>query len=391
MISRCPPYPTHLGDRLIIYHLARELLRRGVALDLLAFANRPEDWAIDWSEANPGFRQIELIAEPPRTQGAYLQRALWPGRRFPQTAEAAWSADMWQAIVRLRKENHYDVAHLFGGIQVYEYYQALAGLPSMITPYESYSLYLRRQAAQQPFKLSIRLQQLMARQFERWMFAPYQRVVVVAERDKAELQTINPALPVEVIPNGIDLDYFTPARGERETVALIFTGNFEYAPNVDAALRLCQDILPHIQAQLPQTQVWLVGNNPPPELQALAGDRITVTGHVPDMRFYLARATVFVSPLRLGAGIKNKVLEALAMALPVVATPLSVDGIHVRHDESALLAESDEQLAAAVVRLLQDAPLRARLAAQGRALIEATYQWGAVASAYEALYSALGT
>jgi glycosyltransferase involved in cell wall biosynthesis len=109
---------------------------------------------------------------------------------------------------------------------------------------------------------------------------------------------------------------------------------------------------------------------------------------VPDVRPFLARATVFVCPLRLGAGIKNKVLEALAMGLPVVATPLSVDGIEVQPGRDALIVRDDE-LAEAVVRVLQDAALRERLSTSGRALVAAQYSWEQVAARYEALYAAL--
>jgi glycosyltransferase involved in cell wall biosynthesis len=104
------------------------------------------------------------------------------------------------------------------------------------------------------------------------------------------------------------------------------------------------------------------------------------------MRRYLARAAVFVSPLRLGAGIKNKVLEALAMRCPVVATPVSVDGIAVLHDDEVLIAEGDDPLVEAALNVLTDPALGARLGASGRALIEARYSWGQVAERYEAVY-----
>ncbi len=108
-----------------------------------------------------------------------------------------------------------------------------------------------------------------------------------------------------------------------------------------------------------------------------------MTGRVPDMRTYLEQAAVFVCPLRLGAGIKNKVLEALAMRLPVIATPLSVDGIAVRDGQEALIAESDDELIAAALRVLGDPALHAALGANGRALIEARYSWPQVAERYE--------
>ncbi len=401
LISRCPPYPLHLGDRLIVYHLAQQLARRGHVVDLIAFSDRFEDIP-DRVQYVDLFRHITIIADPPRTSLDYGLRLLAPPLRFPRHADQAWSPAMWDAIRDHVEPNHYDVAHLFGGIQVYEYARAVAPLPAIITPYESYSLYLRRMVENEasedtgtrrasPLRkmigqAQIRLQWRVARSFETWMFAPYRRVVVVSERDRDELRALNPALPLEVIPNGIDLDYFHPDGTPREPNTLLFTGNYEYAPNVDAALRLANDIFPRVQARIPGAKLWLVGSAPPAELQALRSASITVTGHVPDMRPYLRGAAVYVSPLRLGAGIKNKVLEALALACPVVATPLSVDGIAARDGDETLIATSDEQIAAAALRLLADPPLRARLGANGRILIESRYSWEQVAARYEELY-----
>ncbi len=387
LISRCPPYPLHLGDRLIIWHLARELQQRGYVIDLLAFANRPEDHAeIDNYRAL--FRQVMLIDESPRSQISYLRRVLLPGSRFPMQAGQSWSPAMWQAIEQHVQQNQYDLVHFFGGVQVYEYRHAVGDLPAIIVPYESYSLYLRRLIAAGGGMMN-RIQYHVARHFESWMFAPYARTVVVSEKDRDELLDINPALPVDVIPNGIDLDYFQPQPMERDEVTLLFTGNYEYEPNVDAALRLAQNILPQVQARIPTAKLWLVGNAPTPTMQALASDTIEVTGRVPDVRPYLAQATMFVSPLRLGAGIKNKVLEALAMGCPLVATPLSVDGVAVTHDHDALIADDDE-LVEQIVRLLRDADLQQKLSANGRELIEKRYNWSHVVDRYVALYAAVG-
>lgn len=386
LISRCPPYPLHLGDRLIVYHLAVELEARKHNLDLLAFTNRPEDWD-EQGQYDHLFGHVELIPEPPRTPLDYLKRQLLPASRFPRRAEDAWSPEMWRAIERRLAAERYDVIHLFGGVHVYEYFHALGSLPALITPYESYSLYLRRMVehASGVSHLAARAQWAIARGFERWMFEPYRRVVVVSERDRDELRALNPALQVEVIPNGVDMYEFRSRPTERLPDTLLFTGNYEYAPNVDAALRLATEILPQVRARVPDVKLWLVGNAPPPELMALASDTIKVTGRVPDIKPYLARATAFVCPLRLGAGIKNKVLEAMAMGCPVVATPLSVDGIHVTEGHDALIT-SDGAMVESVVRLLQDTALQARLSTNGRALIESRYSWDHVAERYLALY-----
>jgi len=389
MVSRCPPHPLHLGDRLIIWHLSRALAQIGVELDLLAFADRPEDAAVDWAApgVRAGFRTIEALPEPRRTAAAYARRLALPRARFPRRAADAWSPAMWARVAARAASGRYDVAHFFGGVQVYEYAGALGGLPAIITPYESYSLYLRRLAAREP-RLSHWAQLWAARRYEAFMFAPYRAAVVVSPPDRAELLALNPALRVEVIPNGVDLAYFQPQPAAREPAALLFTGNFAYAPNADAARYLAQTLLPQVQARFPDARLWLVGADPPPEVQALASDRVTVTGRVDDLRPYLARAAVFVSPLRLGAGIKNKVLEALAMGCPLAATPLSVDGIAVQNERDALVAPVEGgALAAAVIRLLADPALRAKLSAAGPALVARDHSWARAAARYAALYA----
>jgi len=397
LISRCPPWPLYLGDRLIVYHLAEELEARKHEIDLLAFSDRPEDQR-EQEEYNHLFNQVQLFPEPKRSQLSYLKRLLIPRLRFPNTAEQSWSPELWQAIQAKLATNQYDAVHLFGGIQVYEFYKTLGGRKAIITPYESFSLYLRRvienenkREGQNPFPTSVmnRIQYQIARHFESFMFTPYENTIVVSERDRQELLSINPALRVTVIPNGVDIYEFRP-RPVQRIPALLFVGNYEYAPNVDAALRLATEIFPAVKARVPQVRLWLVGNAPPPELTSLASDSIRVTGRVPDVRSYLARASAFVSPLRLGAGIKNKVLEALAMGCPVVATPISLDGIAVRDGQDAISADGTVMIEA-IIRLLQDKNLRTSLSANGRKLIESRYSWNHVAQQYEDLYKNFST
>jgi len=393
-ISRCPPWPLYLGDRLILYHLGRELSLRHHELDLLAFADRPEDFG-EQHHYDMDFRHVELFPDPKRNQLSYLRRAMFTGARWPRTAEQSWSPEMWGAIQARLAAEQYDIIHLFGGVQVYEFRHALDDTPTVITPYESYSLYLRRsievatvgeglKPSPTITRLVKRVQLALSRRFEQFMFQPYARTVVVSSRDRDELLSINPALKIDVIPNGVDTYEFRP-RPVKRIPALLFVGNYEYAPNVAAALRLARDIFPAVKEHVPAVRLWLVGNAPPPELCALANDSIRVTGRVPDVRPYLARAAAFVSPLRMGAGIKNKVLEALAMGCPVVATPLSLDGIAVTDGHDALVADG-AALVTSILRLLENADLGRALSANGRELIEARYSWDHAAEMYLALY-----
>ncbi len=383
LISRCPPYPLHYGDRLILWHLTRELAERGYTIDLLALHNRDDD--LDFvDQYRDRFRHIELIPEERRGGDKYLRRLLDPSLRFARSPEMSFSPRLWRAISNRLERHHYDLAHCFGSVSVYEYHPLFADLPNLITPYESYVVYLSSAARQG--QLSARLRLPIARRFESWMYTPYDRTVVIAEKDRQMLMSLQPELKIDVIPNGIELDRY-PWKGRgREQNTLLFLGNFDYRPNLDAARLLIQRLMPQIWRQLPQTRLLLVGNNPADWMRAPADDRIEVTGRVPDVQPYLARATAFACPLRIGAGLKNKVLEALAIGIPLVATPLSLDGIAVRHGESAIVADVSE-FADAAIALLRDEELRARLSEQGRQLVENEYTWDRSATRYEQLFN----
>ena len=388
VLSRCPPWPLDRGDRLIVYHLAEELARRGHTFDLLAFYDHPYDPA-DVPAYDRLFREVRLLPERARSPWQYLARRLRPRRRFPTQARECWSPPMWKAVAGQLRSATYDLVFFFGGVAVYEYYPLVRHIPNLITPYESYALYLEREARNArnlAQKLGAWARLNMARAYECWMFDPFGAVVVVSERDAATLRALNPSLPVTVIPNGVDVERFAPTIEGPKPPTLIFTGNFAYPPNVDAALVLAREVLPRVQQKVPGARLKLVGANPPPEVRALECAAITVTGRVPDMHPYLDQAAVYVCPLRLGAGIKNKVLEAMAMALPVVATPLSCDGIDAADGREVLLAEGPAALAEGVVRVLTDPDLSRRLAHNASALVRSGYTWRSVADRYEALF-----
>ncbi len=388
LISRCPPYPLHLGDRLIPYHLARQLSARGHQIDLIAFYADPAD-PDNTAHYESFFRSIQLIREPKRSAGDYFSRLVNPARMFPRRAGESWSPEMWRAIESRLASHHYDVIKVFGGIQVYEYRELVRQQPHIMIPYESYSLFLDRRLkqARSVMQRLILWGQLQAvRRYEQAMFNGYDRVVVLSETDAQALRALQPGLLLRVIPNGVDLEHFIPAACEPDQPVLLFTGNFSYLPNVDAALWLAQAIFPIVKQRIPQARLLLVGNNPPASMIALANDYIQIPGYVPDLRPYLQQALIFVSPLRFGAGIKNKVLEAMAMQKPVVATPLSCDGIGLTAEEHVLYGTSADELANAVIRLIQDDDLRQRMAQVNRRWIEAHYTWQRVADQYEALY-----
>ena len=189
LISRCPPYPAQLGDRLIIWHLARELHRRGYTIDLLALHDRPED-PQDIHHYRAFFRHIQLIPEPPRGSLGNLRRLLLPGARFASSPEASFCPALWRSIANQLSRHKYDLVHCFGSVTVYEFLPLFVRLPKLITPYESYSLYLRTAAQQGNLRATVMLP--LVRRFERFMFTPFDRTVVISDVDAAMLRDLQP-------------------------------------------------------------------------------------------------------------------------------------------------------------------------------------------------------
>ena len=222
--------------------------------------------------------------------------------------------------------------------------------------------------------------------YERALCPRARACLVVAEGDARSLRRLVPAARVEVLPNGVDLDYFRPAGGAPEPDTLMFSGNMDFPPNVAGVLHFHRHIFPLVKQARPEVRWQIVGANPAPAVAALAADpRVTVTGFVDDVRDYFGRAAVVLSPLVSGGGIKNKVLEAWAMGKAVVATPLGVSGLKVRDGEDAIVTADPREFAAQTVELLRQPERAAALGRAWRQTVCDHYSWGAQAARLEAL------
>lgn len=188
---------------------------------------------------------------------------------------------------------------------------------------------------------------------------------------------------VDTLHNGVDLAYFSPAAdfaplGDEAGPRLVFTGAMDYRPNVDAVCWFADAILPLVRKRYPAARFFVVGGKPAPEVQALASrEGIVVTGRVPDVRPYVAAADVAVAPVRIARGVQNKVLEAMALARPVVATEAAWSGIDAEPERDLLVRSDAESFAAAVCAVLDDPALGARLAGNARQQVESRYAWPA--------------
>jgi len=204
--------------------------------------------------------------------------------------------------------------------------------------------------------------------------------LVCSEEDKQYLSEFTNA-NIQVLPNGVDTDVFYPRETiHHEPYRLLFTGNMDYAPNVDAVEYFCAEILPRIEIGHPDVKFVIAGQRPVKRVLDLASDNVLVTGFVKDLSEEYAKAAVVVAPLRFGAGTQNKVLEALAMGVPVVCTQVGFKGLGIQNGEGAYMAQNTDEFAAEVNRLLDSEENRKMMAGKGIQKIVTTFGWDAVAA-----------
>ena len=242
-------------------------------------------------------------------------------------------------------------------------------------------------ASRFPLSLGFALEGRKVRRYERWLAEGFDACSVNAPREREVLgQYVDK--PIHVFPNGVDLDYFRPQRegGPASPARVVFTGNMSYKPNVEAVGDFVSRILPRVWARRPETEFYIVGMDPSPAVRRLAdGRRIVVTGRVDDVRPYFDAATVAVAPLRIARGLQNKVLEAMAMRVPVVASPAAFNGINAEAGRDVLVADDPESFSRGVVSLLDDPLLRDRHAAAARTCVERNHDWARILDGLERL------
>ena len=368
------PYPPDRGDKIRSYHVLRHLAARH-RVHLAAFADDEADMA--HAEAlRPLVHRMHVEIHRRGRAGALLRGLV---TRAPASVAALASRSMGQFIDEVLTGEPVDRVYVFSG-QMAQY--APEDRPFVMDfvdmDSEKFAQYARTAT-------SGGMRRLWGREAKR--LATYEREVAgravvslfVSEPEAQlfrERTRLSPEC-VQVLENGIDLDHYRPqpVDGPREPL-IVFTGQMDYPPNVEAVTGFARDVLPLIRARHPQARFAIVGRRPDPSLARL-GEGVEVVGEVPDTRPWLARAAVVVAPLRLARGVQNKVLEAMAMARPVVASPQAFEGIAAVPGDELVIADGVQAEADAVSVLLADPAGADAIGRAARARIEARYGWDA--------------
>jgi sugar transferase (PEP-CTERM/EpsH1 system associated) len=226
--------------------------------------------------------------------------------------------------------------------------------------------------------------------YERRIAESFDRVLVVSEQER-ELFPGDQRGALLAVPNGVDLEYFTPdyqSRADMPPMSIVFTGVMDYWPNVEGVRWFVEHIFPRIRSAVPNAHLYIVGSRPGNAVRRLGTTAgITVTGHVDDVRDFIAGARVCVAPLRIARGVQNKVLEAMAMGKAVISTPYAFEGLAAVLGQDLEVAGDEERFAAVAVDLLKDSARAQMLGRNARHCVEQGYSWAASLRLLEAILS----
>jgi sugar transferase (PEP-CTERM/EpsH1 system associated) len=299
--------------------------------------------------------------------------------RAPLTKPCFYSKELDNRVGRSILNRSYDRIFVYCSAMA-QYVDSVTGIPIITDFVDVDSDKWRQYAAYARFPMSLvyRRESRCLRAYERQLCALSSSIIVTTEREADLVRQMCVHADVHVITNGVDTDYFSPAAVKPAGVSptILFTGDMSYFPNEDAVVSFAREVLPIVREQIPEVRFFIVGRNPSPKVQRLHGRfGVYVSGYVPDVRDYLAQAHVSVAPFRIAAGIQNKILEAMAYGLPVVATPRAAQGLSASVAEVIHKAESPCDMAAALCNLLRDSHRAHRWGIDGRTRVSSDYNW----------------
>ncbi len=384
------PYPPDSGTAIRSYHVLR-LLARDFDVTALCFYRRATTADLVGSVA--ALRQIASRVEVFPIEQEYSRgrmiadhaRSVLTGRAY--TTYAYDNAAFKRAMLSYLERERFALVHI-DSLDLGAYIPLITGVPIVAGHHNVESALLRRRAdndANVLRRLYVKLQARLMEGEERRLCPRAAVNLSVSDTDAQDFQRLAPSARFEVIPNGVDIDTFTPMTGIAQG-GIVFVGGMSWFPNADALDFFEQDILPLVRARDPEVTVTWVGRAKPQVIASHAAHGVTLTGHVDDIRPYVAKGACYVAPLRMGGGTRLKILDAWAMGKAVVSTTVGCEGLAAVDGQNILIRDEPAAFAAAVTMILHDSGLRASLERNARTTAEQLYSWDVIGEKMRRVY-----
>jgi sugar transferase (PEP-CTERM/EpsH1 system associated) len=369
------PYPPNKGEKIRAFHQLRALAARH-DLDLFTLSDDLGDPS-DQSELNRCCRRVLVAKVNPTWQR--LRALGYLLGRTPLTVPYFYSSELQQGIKEAISSRSYDRIFIYCSSMA-QYVENNAQIPTVMDLVDVDSDKWMQYAAFSRFPMSAlyRREGRCLREYELTACERASCTVVTTAREAELVKLLSERIRVHVIPNGVDTAYFSPEAviPQPSVPTVMFTGDMSYYPNVQAVTYFAQSVFPLIVPKIPNARFLIVGRNPARAVRALAKIKnIEVTGFVPDVRSYLAQSQVSVAPFSIAAGIQNKILEALAYGIPVVANAKAVQGLSKGAANAIQIANDATEMAEKIVQLLRDPSACRALGSAGRQQVTADYDW----------------
>ncbi|MBO6516398.1 MAG: glycosyltransferase [Bacteroidia bacterium] len=370
------PYPPFRGDKLKIYNLGRRIEAQHHVY-LIAFVEKKSELRYK-PELDKIFKEVILVYQP--KWKSWFNSALNFLGRMPFQLAYFKSKRMHQVLADFLRRQPIDVIHT-QHLRMSQYTSHMKDVPRILDLPDAYSLYWqRRKQVKRPLvnRVFDSLESGRVVEAEKIIYK-YDLNLVCSVEDRDHLLSIHPGSKVGLLRNGVDLETFAFSKhdyGRNQT--LLFTGNMDYAPNVDAVIYFVEELLPVIQKSFPQTRLVIAGQRPVKSVLDLACESVEVTGFVKDISEMYQHADVVVAPLRFGAGTQNKVLEAMAMGVPVVCTDIGFKGLEIESGEGVFHARNGDDFVQKVCQLLESKELRERTGQTGLELARTKFSWDGI-------------
>ena len=381
------PFPPDKGDKVRSHHLLRHLLQRHRVF-LGTFVDDPDDAA-----HLPALRELcaDLCAVPLQPRSAKMRSLAGLAHGEPLTLHYYDSARLHDWVRSTVASQAIDAAVVFSSSMA-QYAEGLPGLPTLVDLVDVDSAKWTEYADAHAWPMSWLYRREGARllAYERAVVARSHRSFLVTDKEVGLFRQLAPECDhkVQALCNGVDAAQYTVA-DDRESpfepgeLPLVFTGAMDYWPNVDAVTWFTRDVLPALRQRWPALRFHIVGRSPTPAVRALAGEAVSVSGTVPDVRPYLQFAAAVVAPLRLARGVQNKVLEAMAMGRPVVSASACIEAIDAVPDQHLLAAETPDDYVQQIGRLLAEPGWAAHIGIAGRRYVLDHFSWQARLASFD--------
>ncbi len=391
MLTPYLPFPLHSGGQIRTYNLLKQLTAKHEVTLFALIKDETEKQYIEELEKYCKRVRVFKRTKKPFTLSNIIRTAI---SSYPFLVIRNYVSEVRDAVQKELQEHSYDVIHA-------ETFYMMPHLPPTHIPtllveqtieYLGYESYAAKVSPLLRPILKIDIQKI--KKWERFFWNYCDQLVVMSEEDKRFIATeIGDKKKIEVVENGVDTAWFAEKkRQEPEQPTLLSVGTFKWLPNIEAVTFLVEKVWPLVKKKITNCKLWIVGASPTDQILAFSrtDSSITVTGNIPDIRDAFTQSHLLAAPVFSGKGTRYKILEALATETPVVATQTAVEGLGVAQGKHVSIANSAEEMAAAIVELLKSKEQRRSLAQNGKKYVTEHFDWKMISQKLDIIYQRIG-